>query len=166
MRAFALLPLMAGLCGCASVSTYPNTSVYRDTQGVAWLQPLPDSYKNGCFTSGGRFDRDLCAKSIEATSPAAFACEKIGARLPTADNVRGLIRDFESTATKDDVRLTENGLRELRQTFGHNETAEWYWTATVSEKDPEKAYLFSLREGGLSSRVESRYVALPVRCVR
>ncbi len=135
--------------------------VYIDSKGLEWSKTLPSLYRNGCVGENDLYDTLKCTyrndgreRQVEITdSDAAKACHKIGARLPTKEELNILYFDF----------LFKN-YGEMFIKFGDTNIA--FWSSSVNPDDPTQAFsIFFPSNVNDKIKPENRYHELPVRCV-
>jgi hypothetical protein len=162
MKHFYLtLSLLVAGCESAPKANIAPEVAFKDVKGVSWLMPLRDMYFQ-CEVVSGVPDKTSCSQPIEKSSPAFKACRNLGGRLPTGAEFQGLIDSFDHN----EKGLTEKGLSQLREAFSGVLPSRWYWSTTLSPKDPELALSFSVFNGTLKNHYEYRYAELGVVCVQ
>lgn len=102
-----------------------------------------------------------------SSSAAARACAEIGGRLPTAQELIGLFKEFAHTEQNGVVRLTERGKTQLEAAFeNHAYWENWWSSSVVSIKDPDVAYHFMGNFYGITTSSRGLFSGYGVRCVK
>jgi hypothetical protein len=169
-------------------------TAYNDTENqIVWSEVLSGVYSNGCryYASHGsyghgEFDRDSCSVlreiPLDPDSPrrvdnsiAELACKRIGARLPTRNDVVKLFLSFKDSngnplvmnATsqhKEHVQPTRAGLQAIHEKFSDGFDFN-FWTSQIVGGDGSyySAYEFDAKKGETVHK--NRVSRSTVRCV-
>lgn len=181
--AFIWIPVQSLTAG--SVPQF--VAVYTDPSNkLAWSAGSVLQMGNGCENHEGYFDISQCSVSVNASgkrmvdpndSNAAKECQKVGARLPTREEYKSLVKQFDHIPEGHECNpmlgagkgpcLTSLGIQAMNAIFkdmGESAEDRFFWTASVSATSDEAAIAFSgnLPVDYLSSREDN----LSVRCVK
>ena len=155
-----------------------------DAYNLAWSRALPGEYSNGCASNTGKFDQSKCTyemskdgKALTGTneSQAAQACRDIGARLPTQEEYKRLIRRFEHVTKGVNVntpkekslyekflglvfdplleienvpayqQLTNRGIAQMNDVFGDMGRGE-FWTSSADPNQSDLAFSLQIKD--------------------
>jgi hypothetical protein len=155
---------------CQSFAFNP---VFVDNTGLKWSGKLSQGYTNGCVGSNGDYNGN-CSWYIEeeADSEAQKACLLINGRLPTKTEYENLMKNFEYINYNEKVRLTKDGLNDMRDALYDMDEFDFYWTSTPIERVFDyphtymiDAFIFDAAEHIRTMTDRARFLGAQVRCV-
>lgn len=147
------------------------TPAFVDSKGFEWSRKLEGRYSNGCITSDGRMHWQACSPRIEsAQDSSAFAiCQELGASLPTEEEFKDLLRNFENESDDYSVGLTPKGFADIQRVFQGDMEGK-LWTSTVDDYryDYNRIYYGSSKKDQIiaTTTTDNRLVKYGVVCVR